>query len=105
MLIQENLVLTRAEPNGNGGLQFLYRVRQYGVACCSAPKEDVTMINWEADVIKFKNQETLQFDVCHNTKLADHTLTFRNDKGMNDFLQKAFLYFEELNQLEKMMES
>ena len=96
MLTQEHLVLTRAEPYGNGGLQFLYRIGFYGVACVSRPKEDVSLINWEADIIKFKNQNTLQYDVCYTTPLADKTLTFRNDQSMNAFLEKAFEHFQTL---------
>lgn len=93
MLTQDNLVLTRAEPSGNGGLQFLYRVGLYGVVCVSRPKEDVAHINWEADVVKFKNENTVQHDLCHTTDLANKTLRFRNDKAMNEFLQKAFDHF------------
>lgn len=98
MLTEDNLVLTRAEPGGNGGLQFLYRLGVYGVACVSRPKEDVALINWGADIIKYKNDTTFQYDPCHTTPLADKTLTFRNDKGMNDFLLKAFSHFAGLNQ-------
>ncbi len=90
MLIQDNLVLTRAEPTGNGGLQFLYRVGLYGVTCVSRPQEDVAHITWEADVVKYKNENTVQYDLCHTTDLADKTLKFRNDKAMNEFLEKAF---------------
>lgn len=98
MLIQDHLLLTRAEPSGNGGLQFLYRIGNYGIACVSRPKEDVTQINWEADVIKFKNEATVQYDLCHTTALANKTLTFRNDKTMNEFLTRAFEHFKELQQ-------
>ncbi len=98
MLIQEHLLLTRSEPSGNGGLQFLYRIGSYGVACVSRPQEDVALINWEADVIKFKNESTVQYDLCHTTDLADKTLTFRNDKTMNAFLTQAFEHFKTLQQ-------
>jgi hypothetical protein len=96
MLVQDYLALTRAEPNGEGGLQFVYRLGQYGVACVSAPKEEVSMIHWSADVIKFKNDATLQYDICHTTELADRTLNFRNDKAMNEFLEKAFTYLKDI---------
>ena len=105
MLIEENLVLTRAEPNGDGGLQFVYRVHNYGLTACSPPKEDVAMIQWQVDVIKYLDDKTLKFEVCHTTDLADKTLTFRNDKTINEFIEKAFIYFEELNTLEKMMDN
>ena len=104
MLTQKNLVLTRVEPSGNGGLQFIYRVHDYGLTACSPPKEDVAMIQWEVDVIKYIEGTALQFEVCHTTDLAKKTLKFRNDKTINEFIEKAFSYFEELNTLEKMLD-
>ena len=104
MLTEKNLALTRAEPSGDGGLQFVYRIRNYGLTACSPPKEDVAMIQWQVDVIKFLDDKTLRFEVCHTTDLANKTLTFRNDRTINEFLEKAFVYFEELNTLEKMMD-
>ncbi len=98
MLTEDNLVLTRSDPSGNGGLQFLYRVGNYGVACVSRPKEEVSQINWEADIIKFKNETTMQYDICHTTELANKTLTFRNDRMIGEFLAKAFEFFDKLKQ-------
>lgn len=98
MLNQDNLILTRTEPSGHGGLQFLYRVGQYGVACVSRPQENVSHINWEVDVIKFKDEETIQFDLCHTTTLANKTLRLKNDKAMNEFLEKAFDHFKQIQQ-------
>ncbi|PIQ98002.1 MAG: hypothetical protein COV67_01290 [Nitrospinae bacterium CG11_big_fil_rev_8_21_14_0_20_56_8] len=103
MLTQKNLVLTRAEPNGMGGLQFLYRVGQYGIVAGSQPCEEIHQIHWEADVVKFISLKPLQFEVCHTTELADKTLKFRNDKAINEFLEKAFSYFGELALLEGML--
>ena len=103
MLIQENLVLTRIEPNGNGGTQFIYRVKGYGIAAISYPKEDISLLDWSVDVVKFQNEETLAYEICHSTDLAQKTLTFKNDKTLNEFLQKAFDYFRELDTLEGMM--
>ena len=37
MLIEQNQVLSRIEPNGQGGVQFLYRVNQYGIAAVTCP--------------------------------------------------------------------
>ena len=104
MLTQENQVLTRIEPSGEGGTQFLYRVNQYGVAAVTSPQEDVSNIHWKVDVIKYRNNDSLQYDLCHDTELADKTLTFRNDKSVNEFLEKAFEYFTELQDLENMLE-
>jgi 3-dehydroquinate dehydratase len=104
MLIEQNQVLSRIEPNGDGGTQFLYRVNQYGVAAVTSPQEDVSHIHWKVDVIKYHNNETLQYDLCHTTELADKTLTFRNDKSVNEFLEKAFEYFTELQKLENMLD-
>ena len=104
MLIQENQVLTRIEPNGQGGTQFLYRVNDYGIAAVSSPQEDVSLIHWKVDVIKYQETDTLKYDLCHTTDLADKTLTFRNDKSLNEFLGKAFVYFKELQDLENLLE-
>ncbi len=104
MLTQENQVLTRIEPNGEGGIQFLYRVNDYGVAAVTSPQEDVALIHWKVDVIKYQNKNTLQYDLCHTTELASKTLTLRNDKLVNEFLEKAFVYFAELQNLENMLE-
>ncbi|MDH5762090.1 MAG: hypothetical protein OEZ51_03825 [Nitrospinota bacterium] len=104
MLTQENQVLTRIEPNGLGGTQFLYRVNDYGVAAVTSPQEDVSQIHWKVDIIKYLEDQTLQYDICHTTELANKTLTFRNDKTLNEFLRKAFDYFTELQNLEKMLE-
>ena len=104
MLIQENQVLTRIEPNGQGGTQFLYRVNDYGIMAVSSPQEDVSLIHWQVDVIKYREADTLKYDLCHTTELADKTLKFYNDKSLNEFLDKAFVYFKELQDLEKMLE-
>jgi hypothetical protein len=103
MLIQDNLFLTRSNPSGNGGTQFLYRVKDYGLAALSGPQEEIAMIHWEIEVIKFTSPDTADYEVCHSTELADKTLKFYSDKSLNEFLQKAFQYFEELNTLEKML--
>lgn len=104
MLNQQNQVLSRIEPNGQGGIQFLYRVNQYGIAAITSPQEDVAHIHWKVDVIKYRNSNTLQYDLCHSTELADKTLIFHNDKSVNEFLEKAFVYFTELQNLENMLE-
>ena len=104
MLIQDSLVLTRAEPQGEGGTQFLYRVDKYGVAAISRPQEDISLIHWEVDVIRYLKSGSLEYEVCHNTELADKTLKFRTDQSLNEFLKKAFSYFEELNRLENMLQ-
>ena len=103
MLIQDNLFLTRSNPSGNGGTQFLFRVKDYGLAALSGPQEEIAMIHWEVEVIKFTNPDTADYEVCHSTELADKILKFYSDKSLNEFLQKAFQYFEELNSLEKML--
>jgi len=103
MIIEDNLILTRVEPDGNGGTQFLYRVQEYGLAVINRPQEDISRIHWEVDVIKYHDGKTLDFEVCHSTDLAKKTLKFFNDKSLNEFIQKAFLYFKELNTLEKML--
>ena len=105
MLTQDNLVLTRAEPNGNGGTQFVYRINDYGITALSPPMEEIAQIHWKVDIIKFLNRETLNYEICHTTELADKTLIFRNDKSLNEFLQKSFDYFKDLDQLEGLMRS
>ena len=103
MLIQDNLLMTRSNPSGQGGLQLIYRVDDYGLTALSSPQEEISMIHWEIEVIKFKQTETVEFEVCHTTELADKTLKFYSDKSLNEFTQKAFQYFEELDSLEKML--
>ena len=103
MLIQDNLFLTRSNPSGNGGTQFLYRLKDYGLSAISGPQEEIAMIHWEVEVIKFMSPETADFEVCHTTELVDKTLKFYSDKSLNEFLQKAFQYFGELDSLEKML--
>ena len=103
MLTQDNLVLTRIQPDGWGGTEFLYRVEDYGLTVVNRPQEDISQIHWEVDVIKYKDTGTLNFEVCHATELAHKTLKFFNDKSLNEFLQKAFAYFKELNTLEGML--
>ena len=103
MLIQDNLFLTRSNPSGQGGFQFLFRMNNYGLSALSGPQEEISMIHWEVDVIKFTNPETADFEICHSTELADKTLKFYKDKSLNEFLEKAFQYFEELDSLEKML--
>ena len=103
MLIQDNLFLTRTDPSGQGGVQFLYRVKDYGLSALSSPQEVIFMIHWEVEIIKFTNPDTADFEICHTTELSDKTLKFYKDKSLNEFLQKAFQYFEELNSLEKML--
>ena len=103
MIKQDNLILTRSDPSGQGGTQLIYRLKSYGLAAVSRPQEEISMIHWEVEVIKFTDPKTADFETCHTTELADKTLKFYNDKSLNEFLQKAFQYFEELNSLEKML--
>ena len=103
MLIQDNLFLTRSNPTGQGGTQFIYRLNDYGLTALSCPQEDISMIHWEVEIIKFTGQKAAEFETCHTTELADKTLKFYTDKSLNEFLQKAFQYFEELDSLEKML--
>ena len=103
MLIQDNLLLTRSNPSGQGGLQFIYRVKDYGLTALSSPQEEISSIHWKVEVIRFKDSETADFEICHTTELADKTLRFYTDKSINEFLQKAFQYFDELSTLEKML--
>jgi hypothetical protein len=78
-------------------------VKNYGLSAISGPQEEISMIHWEVEVIKFSNPETAEYEVCHSTELADKTLKFYTDKSLNEFLQKAFQYFEELSSLEKIL--
>jgi hypothetical protein len=103
MMIQDNLLLSRAEPDGQGGTQFVYRIENYGISAISRPQEEISRIHWEVNVIKFDAGETMSFEVCHTTKLADKTLKIYNDSALNEFLEQAFSYFTELNSLEKML--
>jgi hypothetical protein len=103
MLIQDNLALTRSNPSGQGGVELLYRVKNYGLSATSRPQEEISMIHWEVEIIKFINPKTTEFEICHTTELANKTLKFYTDKSLNEFLQKAFQYFEELDSLEKML--
>jgi hypothetical protein len=103
MFTQKNLILTRSNPCGQGGYQFLYRIGQYGVSLGSKPQEEIQQIHWEADVIRYTSETPLTYEVCHTTELASKTLKFLNDSTLNEFLEKAFEYFKELGSLEKML--
>ena len=103
MFTQENLILQRSDPSGNGGVQFLYEINGYGIAAISPPMEEISQLHWKVDVIKYTDVDKFKFEVCHNTELANKTLTFFNDKTLNEFLLKAFAYFKELDKLEKML--
>ncbi|MGP0565114.1 MULTISPECIES: hypothetical protein [unclassified Nitrospina] len=96
MLTEENLVLTRTEPSGNGGLQFVYRVGNLGVTAVNFPTEDITELEWTVDVVKFQDGETMRYELYHDTDLAKTTLKFRNDKAVNEFLEKAFAHLNEI---------
>ncbi len=104
MLITKNLALTRSEPSGNGGLEFLYRIDEYGISAISHPREELSEIHWEVDIIKYKDSKTFRYEVCNDTELADKTLIFHNDKSLNEFLQKAFVSLKEIKTLENMLE-
>jgi hypothetical protein len=103
MLIQDNLFLTRSDPSGHGGTQLIYRLKGYGLTAVSRPQEEISMIHWEVEIVKFSDEATANFEICHTTELADKTLKFYTDKSLNEFLGKAFQYFEELGSLEKML--
>lgn len=103
MLTKDNLVLTRAEPFGSGGTQFLYRIKDYGLIATSKPEEEISQIHWEVDVVKYKNEKPSAYEVCHTTELASKTLIFHNDKSLNEFLLRSFSYFKELDMLDTML--
>ncbi|HJL72257.1 MAG TPA: hypothetical protein QGI40_00205 [Nitrospinaceae bacterium] len=103
MLVQENLYLTRSATDGQGGQQFLYKVNQYGISAISRPQEEISQIHWDVEVIKYHETKTIKFDICHDTQLAEKTLTFYNDTSLNEFLEKAFEYFNELSTLNDMI--
>jgi len=104
MLNNKNLALTRSEPGGNGGLEFIYRIDQYGVSAISHPREELSEIHWEVNIIKFLDNKTFRYEVCNETELADKTLIFHNDKSLNEFLEKAFVSLGEIKALESMLE-
>ena len=104
MPTENNLVLNRAEPNGQGGQQFLYKINDYGLSAISPPTESITQVRWEVEVIKYKDHKTLNYEICHTTELADKTLIFYNDKSLDEFLLKAFDYLKEISFLEGMLE-
>ena len=104
MLIQENLHLSRSAPDGKGGQEFLYKVNQYGISAISRPQEEISLIRWDVEVIRYHETEAVKFDVCHNTELAEKALIFHNDSSLNEFLEKAFSYFKELGILESMVQ-
>ena len=103
MLIQENLHLSRNVPDGEGGQQFLYKVKQYGISAISRPQEEISQIHWDVEVIKYHETEAVGFDICHSTELAEKSLIFHNDSSLNEFIEKAFSYFKELGVLEGMI--
>lgn len=103
MLTQENLLIERIQPDGQGGLQLVYKVNNYGVSAVSRPQEEIYMIHWEVEVIKFLDDSNIKFEPCHSTDLASRPLRFNNDKALNEFLGKAFEYFKELGTLEQML--
>ena len=103
MLTNDNLVLTRAEPLGSGGTQFLYRVKNYGLIATCKPEEEITNIHWEVDVVKYRNEKPTDYEICHTTELACKTLVFNNDKSLNEFLFRSFTYFKELVTLDAML--
>ena len=103
MFTKENLILQRSDPSGNGGVQFLYEVNGYGIAAISPPMEEISQLHWQVDVVKFTDVKKYKFEICHDTELANKTLTLYNDKMLNEFLLKAFEYFKELDKLEKML--
>ena len=104
MPTENNLVLNRTQPSGQGGQQFLYKVNEYGLSAISPPTESITQVRWEVEVIKYKNSQTLDYEICHATELADKTLIFHNDKSLDQFLLKAFDYLKEISLLEGMLE-
>ena len=104
MLNQKNLHLSRNNPDGEGGYQFLYKVNQYGISAISRPQEELSQIHWDVEVIKYQDTAAIKFDICHSTELAEKALIFHNDSSLNEFLEKAFDYFNELSVLEGMSE-
>ena len=104
MLTDKNLALTRSEPGGNGGLEFLYRIDQYGVSAISHPREELSEIHWEVNIVKFLDDKTFRYEQCNETELADKTLIFHNDKSLSEFLEKAFVSLNEIKALESMLE-
>ena len=103
MIIQNNLILNRSEPDGLGGMQFLYKVNDYGVTAISKPQEEISNIHWEVEIIKYLTVTPLKYEVCYTTELAHKALKFYSDRALNEFLGKAFKYFEELGLLENML--
>ena len=103
MIKQDNLLLTRSDPSGQGGIQLIYRIKNYGLAAVSRPQEEISMIHWEVDIVKFIHHTAANYEICHTTELANKTLKFYSDKSLNEFLEKAFAYLEELDSLEKML--
>ena len=104
MLVQETLYLSRSAADGQGGQEFLYKVNQYGISAKSRPQEELSLIHWEVEVIKYQETAAIKFEICHDTELAKKTLIFHNDSSLNEFLEKAFNYFKELGILESMAE-
>ena len=47
MLIQDNLVLTRSDPSGMGGVQLIYRMKNYGLTAVNRLQEEISQLPFD----------------------------------------------------------
>ena len=99
-LTDDNLLMELPHSLGFG-LQRLYRIGNYGLSCVNPKILHSYPFAWEIATIKYKGEDTNDFDLVYDTGLTGDVEVFYSDEETNEFIEKAFVVFKEMEKEEK----
>ena len=84
--------MVEEKPNAIGGVQRLYRVGNWGLSVIDSPMAHSFRYAWEAAVLKYDADGN--WHLTYDTPLTQDVEVFFNDDEANEFLDRAFAWFE-----------
>ena len=91
-LITDGLINVK-DHNILGGQHLLYRWGNWGLSLINSDIAHASRYSWEAAVIKFSNDNSLEYEIVYNTPLTGDVLVFNTIYDTNVFILEAKDYF------------
>lgn len=95
MLTNQNLLLERPHPNGDG-IQRIYRFPDgHGLSLINSTMAHAYRYAWEAAVLKDVSDDGQHFSLTYDTPLTSDVEVFAIEAAANQFIMKAARLFSE----------
>lgn len=98
MLTDKNLIDTRSHL---GGTQRIYRNGRYGLSLINAPMLHSYPFAWEAGVFDYGSADGKNGRLTYDTPLTNDVEVFDSEAETQDFIDKAFVWFESQSEAAK----